>query len=79
MIASPLTAEVLFRLGPVPITMPVVVTWGLMAVLTLISVLATRKLRLDPGAGQAALELLIFSVQGQIRETLQTDPAPYLP
>jgi len=79
MIASPLTAEVLFRLGPVPITMPVVVTWGLMAVLTLISVLATRKLRLDPGAGQAALELLIFSVQGQIRETLQADPAPYLP
>jgi len=79
MIASPLTAEVLFRLGPVPITMPVVVTWGLMAVLTLISVLATRKLRLDPGAGQAALELLIFSVQGQIRETLQANPAPYLP
>ncbi len=79
MIASPLTAEVLFRLGPVPITRPVVVTWGLMAVLTLISMLATRKLRLDPGPGQAALELLILSVQGQIRETLRTDPAPYLP
>ncbi len=60
LIASPLTAEVLFRLGPIPITMPVVVTWGLMAVLTLISMLATRKLRLDPGPGQAALELLII-------------------
>lgn len=79
MMASPLTTEVLFRLGPVPITMPVAVTWGLMAVLTLISVLATRKLRLDPGPGQAALELLVTSVQGQIRETLRTDPAPYLP
>jgi F-type H+-transporting ATPase subunit a len=78
-IASPLTAQTLFHVGPVPITTPVVVTWALMAGLTLGSALATRRLRLDPGPAQAALELLISSVQGQVRETLRTDPAPYLP
>ncbi len=79
MIASPLSAEVLFRIGPVPITQPVVVTWGLMAVLTLACALATHRLRLYPGPGQAVLELLVTSVQAQIRETLRTEPEPYLP
>jgi F-type H+-transporting ATPase subunit a len=79
MIASPLTAKVLFHVGPVPITEPVVVTWGLIAALTMASLMGTRKLRLDPGPGQATLELLISAVQGQIRETLRTDPEPYLP
>jgi F-type H+-transporting ATPase subunit a len=79
LITSPLTAQVLFHVGPVPITMPVAITWGLMAALTLTSVLATRRLRLDPATGQSAVELLVATVQGQIRETLQTDPAPYLP
>jgi len=78
MIASPLAAEPLFHAGPVPITAPVVVTWGLMATLTLGSLLATRKLRIQAGPVQAVLELLVTSVQGQIRETLRTDPAPYL-
>ncbi len=79
MIASPLTAQVLFHAGPVPITEPVVVTWGLMVVLTLGSIAMTRRLRIDPGPGQAVLELFVTAVQGQIRETLRADPAPYLP
>ena len=79
MIASPLTAEALFRIGPVPITEPVVVTWGLMAALTLTCFLATRRLKLEAGRGQAVLELLVTSIQAQIRETLRTDPGPYLP
>lgn len=79
MITSPLTAGTLFHVGPVPITEPVVTTWGLMAVLTVGSLLATRVLRIKAGPIQAVLELLVTAVQGQIRETLRTDPAPYLP
>lgn len=79
MIASPLTAAPLFHVGPVPITEPVAITWGLMAALALGSVLATRKLRIQAGPIQAVLELLVTAVQGQIRETLRTEPAPYLP
>jgi F-type H+-transporting ATPase subunit a len=78
-IASPLTAEVAFRLGPVPVTAPVVFTWGLMVVLTLGSIAATRRLTLQSGRLQAALELFVTGVEGQIRETLRTDPRPYLP
>ncbi|MEI9963905.1 MAG: F0F1 ATP synthase subunit A [Caulobacteraceae bacterium] len=79
MIASPLTAAVLFRLGPVPITQPVVFTWGLMAVLTLGSLAMTRRLSVRPGRAQVVLELLVGAVQDQIRETLRADPRPYLP
>lgn len=80
MIASPLSAVVAFHLGPVPVTQPVAITWGLMAVLTIGAALATRRLSQDhPGRLQATLELLVTGVQGQIRETLRTDPAPYLP
>jgi F-type H+-transporting ATPase subunit a len=79
MITSPLTAQVLFHVGPVLVTAPVVITWGLMAALTVASLLGTRRLRLDPGPGQATLELLVSTVQDQIRETLRTDPEPYLP
>jgi F-type H+-transporting ATPase subunit a len=79
MIASPLSAAPLFHAGPAPITAPVVTTWGLMAALALGSLLATRRLRIQAGPVQAVLELLVTAVQSQIRETLRTDPAPYLP
>lgn len=79
MIASPLSADVVFRLGPIPITAPVVTTWGLMTALTVGAMLATRSLRLRPRAGQAVLELLICTIRDQIRETLRIDPEPYLP
>lgn len=79
MITSPLTAEVAFRLGPAAVTTPVVYTWGLMAVLTLGSVAATRRLTIQPGRLQAALELFVTGVEDQIRETLRTDPEAYTP
>ena len=46
MIESPLSLKTSFTIGPVPITEPVVVTWGLMAALTLAGFLATRSLTL---------------------------------
>lgn len=79
MIDSPLQSHVLFRLGPAPITAPVVTTWGLMAALAAGSWLLTRRLSLRPGRAQAAAELMIEVVSGQIRETVGEDPAPYLP
>ena len=40
MTESPLSITTLFHLGPVPVTTPVVTTWGLMAVLTIGSAMA---------------------------------------
>jgi F-type H+-transporting ATPase subunit a len=74
---SPLTDATLFHIGPVPITSAVVVTWGLMALLVGVSFLATRRLSLDPSPTQSALELIVDTVDGQIRDTMQVDPAPY--
>jgi F-type H+-transporting ATPase subunit a len=79
MIASPLTMKTVITLGPVPITMPVVVTWGLMMALTLGSWVATRSLKLAPSRSQTVLELIVEAIEGQIRDTMGAAPKPYLP
>ena len=77
MIGSPLTLEPVFMLGPVPITQPVLVTWGLLVLLGACSLLVTRRLSLVPSKAQAVLEILVSAVDDQVRETMQTDPGPY--
>jgi F-type H+-transporting ATPase subunit a len=66
---SPLSTVVVFTLGPVPITEPVLVTWGLMALLAAGSALLTRRLALHPSRTQAALELLVELIDAQISDT----------
>ena len=39
----------LFRLGPVVITTTVVTTWALMAVLVVVALSVTRRLKIEPG------------------------------
>lgn len=74
---SPLENTVLFHVGPVPVTEVVVVTWAIMVVLVLGAGLAARRLSLRPSAFQAMLELIVTTVDGQIRDTMRVDPAPY--
>jgi F-type H+-transporting ATPase subunit a len=74
---SPLSSTALFHLGPVPITEGVLATWAMMAVLVLGSIVLTRRLSLLPSKLQAAFELLVATVDGQIRDTMQVEPAPY--
>jgi F-type H+-transporting ATPase subunit a len=79
MTGSPLALSVVFTLGPVPVTTPVVATWGIMLLLAGGSWLVTRRLSLHPSGRQAALELLVETIATQIRDTMSTEPAPYLP
>jgi F-type H+-transporting ATPase subunit a len=74
---SPLDSVALFHLGPVPITSGVVTTWIIIVVLAIGSRLATRRLALVPSTTQAAFELLVDAVDGQIRDTMQLGPARY--
>jgi F-type H+-transporting ATPase subunit a len=83
---SPLVSPVLFQLGPVPFTEEVVTTWGVVAVLGLGAYLSTRGLSArrarpgaQPGRVQAAVEAVFVLLEGQIRDVLQSDPAPILP
>ncbi|SEJ43853.1 F0F1 ATP synthase subunit A [Paraburkholderia diazotrophica] len=77
MIHSPLVTEPLLHVGAVAITAPVVVTWAIMACMTIAAVLLTRKLSIMPSRTQTVLELLVGTIDAQIRDTMQTDPAPY--
>lgn len=74
---SPLVSETLFQLGPVPVSKAVAVTWLLLALLGLGSWLLTRRLSLRPSKWQSVLELLVETLDGQIRATMQVSPEPY--
>ncbi|MYZ48968.1 F0F1 ATP synthase subunit A [Propylenella binzhouense] len=74
---SPLTLAPVFSIGPVPITEPVLVTWAIIALLGGLSALATRRLALVPSRSQTVLEIVVGAIDGQIRDTMQVDPAPY--
>jgi len=77
--ASPLASAILFHLGPVAISRPVITTWAIMLVLAAVSWLVTRRLQLRPGRGQAVLELAVTGISGQIEEVIRQDPRPLLP
>jgi F-type H+-transporting ATPase subunit a len=79
MMASPLTAKIVFNIGPVPVTEPVVVTWGLMLVLGLGGWLATRSLSLRPSTRQTMVELVVGVIEDQIEGTMRVAPGPYVP
>ena len=79
MIESPLTTHVVFTIGPVPVTTPVVVTWGLIAAFAAGGWLLTRSLRIIPSRRQAAIELVVQTMTGQIADTMGVAPQPYLP
>ena len=74
---SPLDNPILFHVGPAPITSAVAVTWGLMAFLVGGSMVATRRLMLEASPTQALFELIVDTVDGQIRDTMQVEPARY--
>lgn len=74
---SPLLTSVLFQIGPLPVSTAVAVTWLLMALLGGGSWLLTRRLTLQPSKWQSVLELLVETLDAQIRDTMQVAPAPY--
>ncbi|MBP0593421.1 F0F1 ATP synthase subunit A [Paraburkholderia sp. LEh10] len=77
MIHSPLTTAPLLHAGPLAITSPVIVGWAIVAFMAIGAALLTRKLSIAPSRVQAVLELLVETIDAQIRDTIQTDPAPY--
>jgi F-type H+-transporting ATPase subunit a len=79
MTESPLTASVMFHAGPVPVTLPVVTTWAIMAALALGSRLATRRLAVEPRRGQAVIEILVGAIAQQIEETARVPARRLLP
>ena len=79
MASSPLGSAILFHLGPLSITRPVVTTWAIIAALTLGSCVMTRRLTLHPDRRQVTLELIVTGIVGQVEEVIRKDARPFLP
>lgn len=60
----------MFYLGPLAISSTVVTTWGIMAVFIAASWLVTRRLSIDPGPLQVAVEGIIQTIHAAVGEVL---------
>ncbi len=76
---SPFATDILFHLGPVPISRPVVTTWAIMGMLTVVSWLGLRRASVHAGPLQTVLETVVATLEKQVYEIIQRDPWPYLP
>lgn len=64
------TAHALFTIGPLEVTGTVTTTWAVIAVLTLLSWLATRNLKEVPGPLQTAAEMAVGALRSFFEGTL---------
>ncbi len=74
---SPLDSVALFQLGPLAITQAILTTWAIMVVIVVGAFALTRKLDQSPTRRQAALELIVATLDTQIVETTGANPSPY--
>ncbi len=74
-------AIVIWRVGPLVLNATIVFTWFVMAVLVVLSWLATRRLTAEARMSrwQNLLEVVVGGIRSQIREVAGHDPAPYIP
>lgn len=71
--------EKVFELGPVDITDTVLISWLVMAVITVVCYVATRRLDLRPTRVQEMLEALYEAVEGTVKDVVPVDPALVIP
>lgn len=60
--------ESLFQLGPIAITSTVVTTWVIMAIIWLLCWFATRRLQLEPGPQQTAIEGIVATIENAVAQ-----------
>jgi F-type H+-transporting ATPase subunit a len=70
---------VLFNLGPLPISETVATTWAAMLCFLMISWFSTRRLTLDPGPWQVALEGIVGAIEDAIEAVLPEHALILLP
>jgi len=76
---SPLAPDILFYLGAIPISRPVVTTWTIMAILVLGSWFGLRRAEVRGGTFQTILEIVVETLAQQVRDIIGRDPWPFLP
>jgi F-type H+-transporting ATPase subunit a len=76
---SPFHADILFRVGQIPVARCVVTTTAIVVILSVVAWGTTRRLRLRPGRRQAALEAVVTVLGEQANAVLHRDSRPFLP
>jgi F-type H+-transporting ATPase subunit a len=76
---SPLETQVLFHVWIVPVTLTVVTTWGLMAVLAVACWVATRSFLMVADGWQAVIETVVIGIEDQVQAIIGRDASPFLP
>ncbi|RLA59083.1 MAG: ATP synthase F0 subunit A [Gammaproteobacteria bacterium] len=66
MVEGNLLIEPIVKLGPVVITNTVVTTWAIMAVIWLLAWLVSRRLRIEPGPVQTAVEGIVSTIEDAV-------------
>lgn len=79
MTSPPLGSAMVFHIGPVPITQPVLTTWIIMIVLAVGSRWLTRRLRLHPTHTQTALETLITALRHEMDDVMHRNCLEFFP
>ncbi|MCM5569439.1 F0F1 ATP synthase subunit A [Burkholderiaceae bacterium FT117] len=73
------TIPVLFSIGPLAVTRTVVTTWVLIALFGIAAALSTRRLSVDPGPLQTAVEGIVVTIDEAIGVLLPDRPETLLP
>jgi len=74
-----LIIEEIWRLGPIVVTATVATTWVVMALIGAIAWLTTRRLALDPGPLQTAVEGIVVTIEEAIAEVAPSHARALLP
>ena len=77
---NPIDTTIVFHIGSIPVTMILVVTWGLMAATFLFAAWLRMNLKRDnPGKAQQVVEIVLDWLSDEIRNIVNRDPAPFIP
>jgi F-type H+-transporting ATPase subunit a len=68
-----------FQFGPIAVSETVITTWGIMLALFLVAWLSTRRLELEPGPWQTALEGVVAAIEDAVKAVLPEHGARVLP
>ncbi len=74
-----LLIESVIELGPVVITSTVVTTWVIMAVIGLLAWLVSRRLRIEPGPVQTAVEGMVSGIEDAVIEVAPQNARQIMP
>ena len=77
--SDPLSVNILFQIGFIPISRAVVTTWGIMLFLTIVSWLILRRAHERETMPETVLEIIVEALDEQVGSIIQSESRSYMP